>query len=200
MLRNLSVCLISFIGLWCLSNTHTQRLPPEGRMRPLQDDSIRSPVDRDIVFPELDAGPGKPEEKMWFHITDFQFDRVEGPTQPKPKPRQYPPPPMPGQPFPPPPGGFKKKENKQRRLCEQKYSEYVERIFPNDTAVAADANDADFDGRVLARPGCRGLRVGQRASGLQMWRQLDKREIRAYRSPLYIHIRGAPQVGSHRGP
>nr|NP_001246901.1 uncharacterized protein Dmel_CG14642, isoform C [Drosophila melanogaster]NP_730791.1 uncharacterized protein Dmel_CG14642, isoform B [Drosophila melanogaster]AAF52161.1 uncharacterized protein Dmel_CG14642, isoform B [Drosophila melanogaster]AFH06220.1 uncharacterized protein Dmel_CG14642, isoform C [Drosophila melanogaster] len=153
MLRNLSVCLISFIGLWCLSNTHTQRLPPEGRMRPLQDDSIRSPVDRDIVFPELDAGPGKPEEKMWFHITDFQFDRVEGPTQPKPKPRQYPPPPMPGQPFPPPPGGFKKKENKQRRLCEQKYSEYVERIFPNDTAVAADANDADFDGRVLARPG-----------------------------------------------
>lgn len=76
-------------------------------------------MDRDIVFPELDAGPGKPEEKMWFHITDFQFDRVEGPTQPKPKPRQYPPPPMPGQPFPPPPGGFKKKENKQRRLCEQ---------------------------------------------------------------------------------
>lgn len=35
----------------------------------------------------------------------------------------------------------------------QEYSEYVERIFPNDTAVTEDANDEDFDGRVLARPG-----------------------------------------------
>jgi len=39
------------------------------------------------------------------------------------------------------------------RVCPQEYSEYVERIFPNDTAVAADANDAEFDGRILARPG-----------------------------------------------
>ncbi|XP_026834764.1 uncharacterized protein LOC6552070 isoform X2 [Drosophila erecta] len=145
MLRNLSACLISFFGLWCLTHTHSQRLPLEG-------DTIRSPVDRDIVFPKLDAGPGQPQEKMWFRIADFQFDREEILTNPKP--RRHPPPPGPGQPFPPPPGGFKKKKkNSQRRLCEQKYSEYVERIFPNDTAVAADANDADFDGRILARPG-----------------------------------------------
>ncbi|KQS38378.1 uncharacterized protein LOC6552070 isoform X3 [Drosophila erecta] len=192
MLRNLSACLISFFGLWCLTHTHSQRLPLEG-------DTIRSPVDRDIVFPKLDAGPGQPQEKMWFRIADFQFDREEILTNPKP--RRHPPPPGPGQPFPPPPGGFKKKKkNSQRRLCEQKYSEYVERIFPNDTAVAADANDADFDGRILARPGCRGLRVGERASRLQVWRQLDKREIRAYRRPLHLHIREGPQVGAHRGP
>lgn len=35
----------------------------------------------------------------------------------------------------------------------KEYSEYIERIFPNDTAVAEDANDDEFDGRVLARPG-----------------------------------------------
>lgn len=38
-------------------------------------------------------------------------------------------------------------------IIPKEYSEYMERIFPNDTGVAEDANDDEFDGRVLARPG-----------------------------------------------
>ncbi|XP_052836119.1 serine protease snake [Drosophila gunungcola] len=150
--RAVCLCLVSILGLWGLTPTYSQRPPPPP---PPEPGSIRFPVERDIVFPGPDIGAGpdqsESEEKRWFRINDFQFDRVED--LPQPKHRHHPPPPRPGQPFPPPPGGFRKKKNKRPRLCEQKYSEYVERIFPNDTAVAADANDADFDGRVLARPG-----------------------------------------------
>ncbi|XP_037729392.1 serine protease snake isoform X1 [Drosophila subpulchrella] len=151
--RTVCQCLISILALCCLTSTHCQGPPPlpppPGRASPLARAAIPIPDDRDIIFP--DAGSGQPREKMWFRIADFQFDHVA--ILPLPKPRQRTPPPRPGQPFPPPPGGFKNNVNKRRRICEQKYSEYVERIFPNDTAVAADANDAEFDGRVLARPG-----------------------------------------------
>ncbi|KAH8354554.1 hypothetical protein KR084_007810 [Drosophila pseudotakahashii] len=153
--RTVRLYLILIFGLWCLTLTYSQRSPfppsPPGRVRLFEQTAILFPVERDILFPDSDAGPGQAGEKMWFRISDFQFDREEN--LPQPKPRHHPPPPRPGQPFPPPPGGFKKKKIKRRRICEQKYSEYVERIFPNDTAVAADANDAEFDGRVLARPG-----------------------------------------------
>uniref|UniRef100_A0A6P4EA96 LOW QUALITY PROTEIN: serine protease snake n=1 Tax=Drosophila rhopaloa TaxID=1041015 RepID=A0A6P4EA96_DRORH len=148
--RTATLCLISIFGLWGLTPTHSQRPPPPPPPDGIEPGNIRFPMERDIVFPGFGAGPDQPEEKRWFRITEFQFDRVENLPRPK---HWHPPPPRPGQPFPPPPGGFKKKKNKRPRICEQKYSEYVERIFPNDTAVAADANDADFDGRVLARPG-----------------------------------------------
>ncbi|XP_070073820.1 serine protease snake isoform X2 [Drosophila takahashii] len=153
--RTVHLYLIIIFGLWCLTLTYSQRSPfpppPPGRAPLLEQTAIRFPVERDILFPDFDARPDQAGEKMWFRISDFQFDREEN--LPQPKARHHPPPPRPGQPFPPPPGGFKKKNIKRRRICEQKYSEYVERIFPNDTAVAADANDAEFDGRVLARPG-----------------------------------------------
>ncbi|XP_016950615.1 serine protease snake [Drosophila biarmipes] len=149
--RNVCLCLISIFALCYLTSTHCQGEP--GQAPPLERDAIRFPVERDILFPDFRAGSGQPGEKIWFRITDFQFDRNENLPLPLPKPKQRTPPPRPGQPFPPPPGGFKRKRSKRRRVCEQKYSEYVERIFPNDTAVAADANDAEFDGRVLAKPG-----------------------------------------------
>ncbi|XP_017056867.2 LOW QUALITY PROTEIN: serine protease snake [Drosophila ficusphila] len=142
--------LISVLGLWCLAPSLGQRPPPR---RPRPDGAaIRFPVERDILFPDSPReGPRQPEEKMWYRITDFQFGRVED--LPRPRPLRIPPASSARSAFSPAPGGFKKKGNRRRRICEQKYSEYVERIFPNDTAVAADANDADFDGRVLARPG-----------------------------------------------
>ncbi|XP_011181920.2 serine protease Hayan [Zeugodacus cucurbitae] len=46
-----------------------------------------------------------------------------------------------------------KREGHNRRLCEVKYNEYIEQIFRNDAETSADANDAEFDGRVLATPG-----------------------------------------------
>ncbi|KAH8340250.1 hypothetical protein KR074_002989 [Drosophila pseudoananassae] len=136
--------LISIFGL-CLSERHALYPPPP----PPDRMGIHFPMDRDILFPDSNG----PEERMWFRITEFSFDRTEN--LPEPKHKHSHPPPRPGQPFPPPPGDFKRrnKNHKRRRICEEKYSEYVELIFPNDTAVAADANDADFDGRVLARPG-----------------------------------------------
>ncbi|XP_036325275.1 serine protease Hayan [Rhagoletis pomonella] len=44
-------------------------------------------------------------------------------------------------------------EEKSHRLCERKYNEYIARIFRNDEEITADANDSEFDGRVLASPG-----------------------------------------------
>uniref|UniRef100_W8B4R8 Serine protease snake n=2 Tax=Ceratitis capitata TaxID=7213 RepID=W8B4R8_CERCA len=44
-------------------------------------------------------------------------------------------------------------EGENRRLCEVKYNEYIARIFRNDEETSADANDSEFDGRVLATPG-----------------------------------------------
>ncbi|KAH8369417.1 hypothetical protein KR009_010318 [Drosophila setifemur] len=122
--------------------------PPPGRMA-----AILFPLERDILFPDthMDGSNEREEREMWYRITDFRFDKAEN--LPKPKHKIRHPPPRPGQIFPTPPWGFKKRNRTRRRICEQKYSEYVEQIFPNDTAVAADANDADFDGRVLARPG-----------------------------------------------
>ncbi|XP_022214279.2 uncharacterized protein LOC111068843 isoform X2 [Drosophila obscura] len=143
MFRAAALSLISVFVLCC----HAQR--PQGP--PPNRDTIYFPIERDILFPDAN-GSNELEDKMWYHISEFHFDRVEN--LPQPKHKHHMPPPSPGQPFPPPPGGFKKKKNRRRRrICEQKYSEYVERIFPNDTAVADDANDADFDGRILARPG-----------------------------------------------
>ncbi|XP_014090620.2 serine protease Hayan [Bactrocera oleae] len=46
-----------------------------------------------------------------------------------------------------------KPEENSRRLCEVKYNEYIAQIFSNDAETTADANDAEFDGRVLATPG-----------------------------------------------
>ncbi|XP_034659958.1 uncharacterized protein LOC117896056 isoform X3 [Drosophila subobscura] len=162
MLRSAALSLISVFVLF----GHAQRPPPTPppppphRMAhrtarhqgpPPNRDTIYFPLERDILFPDTN-GSSELEDKMWYHISDFHFDRVENLPQPKHKHKM--PPPRPGQPFPPPPGGFKTKKNRRRRrICEQKYSEYVERIFPNDTAVVDDANDADFDGRILARPG-----------------------------------------------
>ncbi|BFF88888.1 serine protease snake [Drosophila madeirensis] len=155
MLRFAALSLISVFVLL----GHAQP-PPSHRMAhrtarhqgpPPNRDTIYFPLERDILFPDTN-GSSELEDKMWYHISDFHFDRVENLPQPKHKHKM--PPPRPGQPFPPPPGGFKTKKNRRRRrICEQKYSEYVERIFPNDTAVVDDANDADFDGRILARPG-----------------------------------------------
>ncbi|XP_032294962.1 venom protease [Drosophila virilis] len=110
------------------------------------------PREQDIVF------PGTKQFDTLYKISDFQLvgrpdNSLELPEPPARQlnPHAY----RPGQPFPPPPNGrrHKKRKNRPRRLCERKYSEYVERIFPNDTAVTEDANDEDFDGRVLARPG-----------------------------------------------
>ncbi|XP_073819972.1 venom protease [Musca autumnalis] len=39
------------------------------------------------------------------------------------------------------------------RICEKKYGEYIQRIFPNDSDIASDANESEFDGRSLAVPG-----------------------------------------------
>ncbi|XP_037808527.1 serine protease snake [Lucilia sericata] len=39
------------------------------------------------------------------------------------------------------------------RVCEIKYAEYIQRIFPQEDDTAKDANDAEFNGRVLASPG-----------------------------------------------
>ncbi|XP_067616884.1 uncharacterized protein [Eurosta solidaginis] len=47
----------------------------------------------------------------------------------------------------------KNQKRKTRRICEKKYSEYIERIYSNDDDTTADANDSEFDGRVLASPG-----------------------------------------------
>uniref|UniRef100_A0A034VLR2 Serine protease snake n=1 Tax=Bactrocera dorsalis TaxID=27457 RepID=A0A034VLR2_BACDO len=44
-------------------------------------------------------------------------------------------------------------EDNNRRLCEVKYNEYVASIYSNDAETTADANDTEFDGRVLATPG-----------------------------------------------
>ncbi|XP_054747372.1 serine protease snake [Anastrepha obliqua] len=46
-----------------------------------------------------------------------------------------------------------KQQGKPRRLCERKYSQYIQRIFNNDEDTTADANDSEFDGRILASPG-----------------------------------------------
>ncbi|KAH8294597.1 hypothetical protein KR018_000154 [Drosophila ironensis] len=144
--------LMAFLNL-CFADRF-EVLPPltpqySGPLPPVKAAEIRFPIDRDILFPESKERV----QRMWYRIADFRFDRTENLPQPKHKLRQ--PPPRPGQPFPPAPGDFKNKNknHKRRRICEKKYSEYVERVFPNDTAVVADANDADFDGRVLARPG-----------------------------------------------
>ncbi|KAM7359745.1 serine protease snk [Cochliomyia hominivorax] len=39
------------------------------------------------------------------------------------------------------------------RVCEIKYAEYIKRIFPKESDTAKDANDDEFNGRVLAAPG-----------------------------------------------
>uniref|UniRef100_A0A1I8M7U9 Peptidase S1 domain-containing protein n=2 Tax=Musca domestica TaxID=7370 RepID=A0A1I8M7U9_MUSDO len=44
-------------------------------------------------------------------------------------------------------------ENNNIRLCERKYGEYIQRIFPDDSDIASDANESKFDGRSLAAPG-----------------------------------------------
>uniref|UniRef100_A0A0K8UVH7 Serine protease persephone n=1 Tax=Bactrocera latifrons TaxID=174628 RepID=A0A0K8UVH7_BACLA len=44
-------------------------------------------------------------------------------------------------------------EDNKRRLCEVKYNEYIANIYSNDAETTADANDTEFDGRVLATPG-----------------------------------------------
>lgn len=71
-------------------------------------------MERDILFPDSNAGSNESVEKMWYHINDFGDKNL-----PKPKHKQHPPPPRPGQPFPPPPGGFKTKKRKRRRVCEE---------------------------------------------------------------------------------
>lgn len=40
-----------------------------------------------------------------------------------------------------------------KRLCERKYAEYIQRIFPKESDTAQDANDSEFNGRILAAPG-----------------------------------------------
>ncbi|XP_020813822.1 serine protease snake [Drosophila serrata] len=148
----LSLALFLFFGLCYLAAFEAAHPPPpRGQPGLPEKSSIYFPVEKDILFPDSDNGSNESSEKMWYHINDFRYGGEEN--RPKPKPKHHPPPPKPGQPFPPPPWGFKKKKNQRRRICEEKYSQYVEQIFPNDTAVAADANDADFDGRILVRPG-----------------------------------------------
>ncbi|TMW46763.1 hypothetical protein DOY81_008156 [Sarcophaga bullata] len=39
------------------------------------------------------------------------------------------------------------------RICEKKYAEFIQRIFPEETDTASDAKDSEFNGRVLAAPG-----------------------------------------------
>ncbi|XP_017968868.1 serine protease snake [Drosophila navojoa] len=130
-------------AMFCLAGS--QRLP--------KNQPMFFPKEQDIVFPD------NQQYNTLFKISDFYSNsklntKLELPMPPQRElnPTRY----RPGQPFPPPPNGrrYKKRRRGQnRRLCERKYSEYVERIFPNDTAVTEDANDEDFDGRVLARPG-----------------------------------------------
>ncbi|EDW83059.2 uncharacterized protein Dwil_GK22652 [Drosophila willistoni] len=146
----LALALLSSI-VCCYAQPPPPPPPPRHPSLPFEkDSSIRFPVERDILFPGPDESE---EEKTWYRIREFRFNQYEN--LPEPMHRHHRPPPRPGQPFPPPPSGYKKPGNRngRRRLCEQKYSEYVERIFPNDTAVVDDANDANFDGRILAKPG-----------------------------------------------
>lgn len=148
-------------ALFCLAGG--QRLP--------KNQPMFFPKEQDIVFPD------NKQYNTPFKISDFYYNSklnnkldLPMPPQRELNPTRF----RPGQPFPPPPNGrrYKKRRTGQnKRLCErseffsqfsliqwlkssyQEYSEYVERIFPNDTGVSEDANDEDFDGRVLARPG-----------------------------------------------
>ncbi|EDV94563.1 serine protease snake [Drosophila grimshawi] len=124
-----------------------------------KDQAVIFPRDQEIHFPgsESDQDIYFPDSKK-FKIRGFHWNSAGH--LPKPNSRRwrsmnaY----RPGQPFPPPSNGHYNKNRKnqpreQQRLCERKHSEYIERIFANDKAVSADADDVDFDGRVLVRPG-----------------------------------------------
>ncbi|KAH8358610.1 hypothetical protein KR093_001251, partial [Drosophila rubida] len=153
-MRYIFLLLLSLGFCCCLAQAQRPRRPRPPP--PPDDDAILFPREQDIVFPDSKQSDEQSSENIIYKIQDFLYDNMGN----LPKPR--PPPPMgphkPGQPFPPPPNSrrHKKRKNRprdRRRLCERKYSEYIERIFPNDTAIAEDANDEDFDGRILARPG-----------------------------------------------
>ncbi|KAH8310919.1 hypothetical protein KR044_003473 [Drosophila immigrans] len=160
-MRYILFLLLSLALSWC--PTQAQRPgrpppPPPPRPRPQRQDSdaIQFPREQDIIFLNSGQSDEQSSENILYKIQDFPYDNMQN------LPRPRPPPPMgphkPGQPFPPPPNSRRHKKRKsrprdRRRVCERKYSEYIERIFPNDTAIAEDANDEDFDGRILARPG-----------------------------------------------
>ncbi|ALC45824.1 CG14642 [Drosophila busckii] len=143
--------LLSLV-LFCLGKAQRLKRPAVAPTPPSRA-TFNFPLEQDIYFPSQRKG------NAHYRIHDFEYNTQQSLPQPKPVPdlskrRQH----WAGQPFPPPPGGevrhrHNNRNKQQRRLCERKYSEYVERIFSNDTAVTADANDEDFDGRVLARPG-----------------------------------------------
>lgn len=167
---------LSLLSLALCSLTLAQR-PPVPRPDPSSNTIIAFPRESDIVFPETSESSESRQIQRLFKLMDFTFNSRDNVPSPKPPPRHRMPPNMPGQPFPPPPTGRRQKKRKnRRRICEhsewtrrvyicwkisctdslyapKEYSEYIERIFPNDTAVAEDANDDEFDGRVLARPG-----------------------------------------------
>ncbi|XP_030370422.1 serine protease snake [Scaptodrosophila lebanonensis] len=146
-------CILFLVSIALLCSA--QRPPP-----PFENEPARFFVAAEITFPRSQdvsiSSSQETEEKNWYSIRNFRFHQAQG--IPQPKHRQRGPAPSPGDPFPPPPGGLRgrkkqKPNQQQRRLCERKYSEYVERVFPNDPAVIDDANDEDFDGRILAQPG-----------------------------------------------
>ncbi|XP_034484683.1 serine protease snake [Drosophila innubila] len=158
--------LVLSIALCCL--THAQRparpppppspptTPPPSRRQP-NNGSFQFPKDQQIVFPDPKQSDEEFNENILYKIHDFQYGNFGN--LPKPHTTSHHNTPYkPGQLFPPPSSGRRQKKRKnrrggRRRLCERKYSEYIQRIFPNDTAIAEDANDEEFDGRILARPG-----------------------------------------------
>lgn len=166
---------LSLLSFALCSLTLAQR-PPVPRPDP-SSNMIAFPRESDIVFPDRSESNESRESRRierLFKLVEFQFNSSENVPNPKPPPRHLLSLHKPGQPFPPPPNGRRQKKRKhRRRLCEhseweldelpstlilmfvipKEYSEYMERIFPNDTGVAEDANDDEFDGRVLARPG-----------------------------------------------
>ncbi|XP_060651015.1 LOW QUALITY PROTEIN: serine protease snake [Drosophila nasuta] len=161
-MRDILLLLLS-LALCCYLTQaqRPDRAPPPPPPPPREHNHHRAPPpppppqrEQDIVFPDPRQADEERREFILYKIQDFLFENMEN------LPRPRPPPPMgphrPGQPFPPPPNSRRHKKRKtrtRRRLCERKYSEYIERIFPNDTAIAEDANDEDFDGRILAKPG-----------------------------------------------
>ncbi|KAH8407986.1 hypothetical protein KR222_006978, partial [Zaprionus bogoriensis] len=146
-------CSVALLSIALCSLTLAQR-PPVPRPDPISSNMIVFPRESDIIFPDSSQSEESRSLQRMYKIVEFQFaSRDDFPIPKPPPPRNPKPPHMPGQPFPPPPNGRRHKKRKRRRLCERKYAEYIERIFPNDTAVAEDANDEEFDGRVLARPG-----------------------------------------------
>ncbi|KAL7727373.1 hypothetical protein ACLKA6_003031 [Drosophila palustris] len=158
--------LVLSIALCCLAYAQSPDRPPPPAPPPPRrlpnNGSFQFPKDRDIIFPDPKQSAEQSDEQssnnILYKINDFQYDNFGNLPMPNSTRKHHKSPYKPGQPFPPPPSGHgqKKRKNKRggrRRLCERKYSEYIQRIFPNDTAIAEDANDEEFDGRILARPG-----------------------------------------------